>query len=326
MIRDEHTLEGEAGGSDASSVVQLMGTGHADYLEEAMLEGGRIPIPGDPDSGFAFDERVVKAFRRILGETPMEVAIEYDGDLGNNRGMDELLEKFIDRNEGYMSQPQEHTLKKLFRMCNLLAQSAREQSSQEYAQKLKSVIRDKVYPLVEEIVRLKSQKQHAEASIDAVPADLQGEDYGDARKVGPSQAQEIGKLRDAIRRAASAELSASNEFRLLQTVRRRLDKTVNPGAELEAGVAKAEIVFLNLQKRIWTNYSSQYGGVFDAEVRNIQKAINEQQTRLNILMQQQHGHGYASAISHNMGRREIMQPDAAERSSYIAHAGGRFRP
>ena len=297
----------EATGSEASDVIQLLGTGHADYLEEAMEEGGRVAIPGDPGSGIAFDERVVASFRRMLGETPMEVAIEYDGDLGNDRGMDDMLEKFIDRNTQYMSQSQELKLKKLFRSCNLLAQSARQMGEADYAKMLKEVIRDKVYPMIRDIVQRKNQKQYAEASIDAVPSDLQGEDYGDARKVGPSQAQATGKLRDAIRRQAAELLGQSREWQILRAAKQTADQTVNPGPSVQAAVAKAEIGFMRLQQKIWSAYSADNGGVFEAEVRNIQKGISEQQRRLLALTQEQHGHGYASALSNSMGRRDIQQ-------------------
>ena len=56
-----------AASETGSSEIELLGTGHADYLEEALQEGGRIQVPGDPISGSAFDEKIVQSFRRLLG-------------------------------------------------------------------------------------------------------------------------------------------------------------------------------------------------------------------------------------------------------------------
>ena len=297
-----------------SSEIQLLGGGHADYLEEAMLEGGRIPLPGDPGSGIGFDERVVDAFRRVLGESPMEVARDYDGELGNARGLDELLEAFIDRNEGFMSQSQEQRLKSLFRSCNNLAKAAMEEHELDFARKLTETIRNKVYPMLRDILQRKNQKQFAEASIDAVPADLQPTDYGDARKVGISQVQEVGKLRDSIRAAITRTLVASPENLRMQAAKQAENSAVSPGPGIQAAVVRADISLLRAQQRMWSQYSAAHGGVFDREVSRLQQGIDQQQTRLLILTQEQHGHGAAAAVSGSMGRREIM-PRMRRRSS-----------
>ena len=268
-----------AASETGSSEIELLGTGHADYLEEALQEGGRIQVPGDPISGSAFDEKIVQSFRRLLGESAMEVAVEYDGKSGNDTGMDDLLEKFIDRNEDAMSRAQLQNLQAYYYSANLLAQAALGERDRNKALTLKRLLRDKIYPL-QRIVSHKYNQQYAEAKTDVVPADLTAADHGDAHKVGATAAKLTNDRRNAVRWQVSQELRRSTEYAKLVKAQQLHSEMVRPGLSSELAIARANLIFLRKQQQSWARYNAANENLFENEIVQLARSHDVAQKEL----------------------------------------------
>ena len=292
------------GGDRATRMIEA--TGHADYLDETLQEGGRTQLPYEAPADTTFDEKVVTSFRRIVGETPMEVANEYEGYATNDRGLDNMLEQFIVRNVDYMSRRQVDQLSRQHQMCNQLARMTYEDQSVDYAVKLKDLLRNKVYPMIRDITKYKNQQKYAEERVDPLPSDLKPADYGSAHKVGASAAGHRQDIYNQVRWAISETMKNSAERGAVISAENARDATVNPGVSADLRVQRALVKSLLLQRKLWVRYSSQHENLLESEVANISKSVNDAQTKLIKLEQQLHGHGYAAAVSHGMGRRETL--------------------
>ena len=133
------------------------------------------------------DDRTLETFARLVQETPAEIVTEYDGTLGNNRGSDEVLEKFIADNEQYMSQAQLDRFQRSFRTANLFAQSAHDEHDKILAAKLKEHIRGVIIPMIKKVIRQKRIQLNAHSGVDAVPTNIQPYESGNIGRIATTK-------------------------------------------------------------------------------------------------------------------------------------------
>ena len=243
------------------------------------------------------DDRTLETFARLVQETPAEIVTEYDGTLGNNRGSDEVLEKFIADNEQYMSQAQADRFKKSFRTANLFARSARAEGDM-----IPSIL-----PMIQHVLQQKRVQQQSTGGIDAVPSNIQPYVSGDVGRIAFTKHQDVTKMKKELTSLVLSELRSSDEYGIYQGARHQEQSVRGSNPRLEAARVTAHIVYNQKHRQILEQYNRSYDGIFEASIKNLTKSIHSNQTRLTILHQQIHGHGYSQAMSQSMGRREMLR-------------------
>ena len=160
------------------------------------------------------DDRTLATFSRLVEESPLEVVTEYDGTLGNNRGNDEVLQKFIADNEQYMSQAQLDRFQRSFRTANLFAQSAHDEHDKILAAKLKEHIRGVIIPMIKKVIRQKRTQLDAHSGVDAVPTNIQPYESGNIGRIATTKHQTVTKRKKDLNAIVLQELKQSNEYGL----------------------------------------------------------------------------------------------------------------
>ena len=249
------------------------------------------------------DQMLLADLESLARARPMPAALKFVGG-GEGGGVSEFdkLNRFLERNDQFMSDGRLDSLKKAIKFADLQAKGAAMSGDAKQAAGLKTTIVQLLIPIVKEVVQGKVPQKRAPAGTEVVPST---ERAPNPVVVQTKKKQAERVIKEQVKPAYKATDTYKRWVALYKALKQDPDNH-----ELRAETIRRKIALSNKKLEVLAAFNED--GILDSYITGETKNIQKMNRTLAKKVQELKGHGAAQALSSSMGRRETLQKDKTE--------------